>query len=81
MAVLQQIGAYKQQRKMENLNDIYFFASVVQYGGFSAAARIIGVEKTRLSRRIAALEKRLDVRLLQRTTRAFGSHRGRTALI
>jgi DNA-binding transcriptional LysR family regulator len=56
---------------MEDLNDIYFFASVVQYGGFSAAARRIGVEKTRLSRRIAALEKRLGVRLLQRTTRAL----------
>src|SRR6266481_6273918 len=34
-------------------------------------ARTIGVEKTRLSRRIAALEKRLGVRLLQRTTRAL----------
>lgn len=56
---------------MEDLNDIYFFASVVRYGGFSAAARRIGVEKTRLSRRIAALEKRLGVRLLQRTTRAL----------
>jgi DNA-binding transcriptional LysR family regulator len=56
---------------MEDLNDIYFFASVVEYGGFSAAARRIGVEKTRLSRRIAALEKRLGVRLLQRTTRAL----------
>ena len=56
---------------MEDLNDIYFFASVVQYGGFSAAARTIGVEKTRLSRRIAALEKRPGVRLLQRTTRAL----------
>src|SRR5580693_4837503 len=56
---------------MEDLNDIYFFVSVVQHGGFSAAARIIGVEKTRLSRRIAALEKRLGVRLLQRTTRAL----------
>jgi DNA-binding transcriptional LysR family regulator len=56
---------------MEDLNDIYFFASVVQYGGFSAAARTIGAEKTRLSRRIAALEKRLGVRLLQRTTRAL----------
>src|ERR1700740_3390478 len=56
---------------MEDLNDIYFFASVVQYGGFSAAARTIGVEKTRLSRRIAALEKRLGVRLMQRTTRAL----------
>src|SRR5580693_10142570 len=56
---------------MEDLNDIYFFASVVQYGGFSAAARIIGVEESRLSRRIAALEKRLGVRLLRRTTRAL----------
>jgi DNA-binding transcriptional LysR family regulator len=56
---------------MEDLNDIYFFASVVQHVGFSAAARVIGVEKTRLSRRIAALEKRLGVRLLQRTTRAL----------
>ncbi len=56
---------------MEDLNDIYFFASVVQHGGFSAAARTIGVEKTRLSRRITALEKRLGVRLLQRTTRAL----------
>src|ERR1700733_3406700 len=56
---------------MEDLNDIYFFASVVQYGGFSAAARTIGIEKTRLSRRIAALEKRLGGRLLQRPTRAL----------
>src|SRR5580692_1854433 len=56
---------------MEDLNDIYFFASVVQHGGFSGASRMIGVEKTRLSRRIAALERRLGVRLLQRTTRAL----------
>src|SRR5258706_4270400 len=56
---------------MEDLNDIYFFASVVEYGGFAAAARTIGVEKSRLSRRIAALEKRVGVRLLQRTTRAL----------
>src|SRR5258708_34099343 len=55
---------------MEDLNDIYFVASVVQYGGFSVAERTIGVEKTRLSRRMSALEKRLGVRLLQRTTRA-----------
>jgi DNA-binding transcriptional LysR family regulator len=54
---------------MEDLNDIYFFASVVRHGGLSAAARRIGVEKTRLSRRIAALEKRLGVPLLQRSHR------------
>jgi len=56
---------------LDDLNDIYFFVSVVQHRGFSAAARRIGVEKTRLSRRIAALEKRIGVRLLQRTTRAL----------
>jgi len=61
---------------MEDLNDIYYFASVVQYGGFSAAARTIGVEKTRLSRRISGLEKRLGVRLLQRTTRALALTEG-----
>ncbi len=44
---------------MEDLNDIYFFASVVQHGGFSAAARTIGVEKTRLS-----LRRSVEVALL-----------------
>src|SRR6202008_5033315 len=67
---MQRIDAHEQQ-SMEDLNDIYFFASVAQHGGFSAAARRIGVEKTRLSRRVAALERRLGVRLLQRTTRAL----------
>ncbi len=56
---------------MEDFNDLYFFASVVQYNGFSAAARATGIEKTRLSRRVAELEKRLGVRLLQRSTRSL----------
>src|SRR5690348_8672580 len=55
---------------MEDLNEIYFFACVVRYGGFSAAAGAIGGEKSRMRRRIAALERRLGVRLLQRTSRA-----------
>jgi DNA-binding transcriptional LysR family regulator len=42
---------------------------VVRHGGFSAAARVTGIEKTRLSRRLVALEQRLQVRLLQRNTR------------
>src|SRR6202008_2340302 len=67
---MQRIDAHEQQ-SMDDLNDLYFFAAVVQHGGFSAAARRIGVEKTRLSRRIAALEKRLGARFLQRTTRAL----------
>jgi DNA-binding transcriptional LysR family regulator len=54
-----------------DLNDLYFFAMVVEHRGFSAAARALGVPKSRLSKRIAALEERLGVRLLQRTTRQF----------
>lgn len=56
---------------MQDLNDLYYFASVVQHRGFSAAARATGLEKTRLSRRVAALEGKLGVRLVQRTTRSF----------
>lgn len=54
---------------MQDLNDRQYFVAVVRHGGFSAAARAIGIEKTRLSRRITALEKDIGVRLLQRTTR------------
>ena len=56
---------------MDDLNDLYYFALAVQHHGFSAAARATGIEKTRLSRRVAQLEQRLGVRLLQRSTRAL----------
>ncbi|MEN4825657.1 LysR substrate-binding domain-containing protein [Pseudomonas sp. P39-UII1] len=56
---------------MDNVNDLVFFASVVEYGGFSAAARATGIDKTRLSRRLSSLEERLGVRLLQRNTRSI----------
>ncbi|WP_245537396.1 LysR family transcriptional regulator [Thiocystis violascens] len=56
---------------MDDFNDLVYFASVVEHHGFSAAARATGVEKTRLSRRVAALEGRLGVRLLQRSTRSL----------
>ncbi|MBD8828558.1 LysR substrate-binding domain-containing protein [Pseudomonas sp. CFBP 13602] len=54
---------------MQNLNDMIFFAEVVDRGGFTAASRSLSVPKSRLSRRISDLESRLGVRLLQRTTR------------
>ena len=55
-----------------DLNDLLYFVSVVRHQGFTAAARATGIEKTRLSRRVAELEKQLGVRLLQRSTRRIG---------
>ncbi|MEO7391991.1 MAG: LysR substrate-binding domain-containing protein [Ramlibacter sp.] len=54
---------------MQDLNDMIYFAEVVDRGGFAAAGRALGVPKSKLSRRVAELEARLGVRLLQRTTR------------
>ena len=54
---------------MLDFNDMAFFAEVVDKGGFAAAGRSLSIPKSRLSRRIAELEARLGVRLLQRTTR------------
>jgi DNA-binding transcriptional LysR family regulator len=56
---------------MRDLNDLQFFAAVVANGGFSAAARALGAPKSRISRRVAALEERLGVRLVERSTRRF----------
>ncbi|MBF8672023.1 LysR family transcriptional regulator [Pseudomonas putida] len=56
---------------MEDLNDLYYFAQVVEHGGFNPAGRALGEPKSKLSRRIAGLEERLGVRLIQRSTRHF----------
>ncbi len=50
-------------------NDLFVFVRVVESGGFSAAARTMGVPTSTVSRRIGRLEEALDARLLQRTTR------------
>ncbi len=55
----------------QDLNDLVYFAHVVDHRGFAPAARALGVPKSKLSRRIAQLEERLGVRLLQRSTRRF----------
>ncbi|MFC5473867.1 LysR substrate-binding domain-containing protein [Paraherbaspirillum soli] len=56
---------------MQDLNDLYYFANVVDQGGFTAAGRSLGIPKSRLSRRISELEARLGARLLQRNTRGI----------
>lgn len=54
---------------MEDLNDLAYFAKVVECQGFSAAGKQLGIPKSRLSRRISLLEDRLGIRLLQRSSR------------
>jgi len=56
---------------MLDLNDLYYFAQVVDRGGFAPAGRALGIPKSKLSRRVAVLEERLGVRLIQRSTRHF----------
>jgi hypothetical protein len=56
---------------MQNLNDLFYFAQVVDHGGFAPAGRALGIPKSKLSRRIAALEAELGVQLLLRSTRNF----------
>ncbi len=56
---------------MHDLNDLAYFAKVVEHRGFAPAARSLGMQKSKLSRRVAQLEARLGVRLIQRSTRRF----------
>ncbi len=54
---------------IKDLNNLYFFAKVVECGSYTAAARALGLQTSKLSRRIADLEAELGVRLINRTTR------------
>jgi DNA-binding transcriptional LysR family regulator len=53
----------------KDLNNLYYFAKVVDSGSYTAAAEVLGIQTSKLSRRIGALERELGVRLLNRTTR------------
>jgi len=53
----------------DSLYEMTAFAKVVAAGSLSAAARDLGVSTAVISRKLAALEARLGVRLLNRTTR------------
>ncbi len=53
----------------QDLNDMAVFVAVVECGTFTAAAEHLEVGKSQVSQRIARLEKRLGMRLIQRTTR------------
>ena len=54
-----------------NLNDLVFFVSAVEHGGFAAASRRLGLPKSTISKRVAVLEEQLSARLIHRTSRSF----------
>ncbi|MER8510862.1 LysR substrate-binding domain-containing protein [Mesorhizobium sp. M0092] len=56
---------------MLDLNDLYYFAKVVEKQSFTAASHALGRSKSNISRRIIELEKQLGVCLIQRTSRSF----------
>lgn len=53
--------------------DLAVLATIVDAGGFSRAAPVLGVSPSALSHRIKALESRLGVRLINRTTRSMAA--------
>ncbi|HZX18296.1 MAG TPA: LysR family transcriptional regulator [Pseudomonas sp.] len=53
-----------------NLNDLLSFVTVAREGSFTRAAAVLGVSQSALSQAISGLEKRLQIRLLTRTTRS-----------
>lgn len=55
--------------KDNRLIEIRVFKTVAETGGFTAAANILGVSQSFISQKISALEKRLGVLLLRRSTR------------
>lgn len=54
---------------MDRLTEMEAFVAVVCEGGFTDGARKLGLSKSAMSKHVAALEARLGVRLLHRTTR------------
>jgi len=67
--------------KLESLEELRVFAQIVESGSLTAAGRALGMAPNTVSRRLAALEKRLGTVLLYRTTRSQSlTEAGRTLL-
>lgn len=55
---------------MDRFSELQAFVAVIDAGGFSAAAREMGQSRSSVNRVVIALEERLGVQLLNRTTRS-----------
>jgi DNA-binding transcriptional LysR family regulator len=56
---------------MDEISELRLFIKMVEGGGLSAAARLVGSSPAAMSRALVALESRLGARLVQRTSRRF----------
>ena len=56
---------------LEKTTGLVAFVRTVDAGSFSAASRLIGSTQSAVSKSVARLERRLGVRLIQRSTRTF----------
>ena len=54
---------------MDRLGEMEAFVRVVEAGGFTGAAKLVGMSKSAVSKHVSSLEARLGTQLLQRTTR------------
>lgn len=67
---------------MDAFSDLAFFALLTKQGSLAATAQQLGVTPPAVSKRLAAIERRLGVRLLQRTTRRISlTPEGETYLV
>jgi len=67
---------------IDSFSDLAFFALLMRQGSLAAAAQQMGVTPPAVSKRLAALERRLGVRLLHRTTRRISlTPEGETYLV
>jgi len=66
---------------MDRLRSMTVFLEVARRGSFAGAARHLGMSKASVTKQVAALEKQLGARLLNRTTKSVGlTPAGMTAL-
>ena len=57
--------------RLQDWDDLRFFLAVARGGSLSGAARLLGVNHSTVSRRLAAFEDQLDVRLFERSANGY----------
>lgn len=55
---------------MPHFDDLHLFITIIETGSFTKAGERLGVSKSALSQSISLLENRLNIHLLNRTTRS-----------